>query len=109
MWISREAYERLHRDAIEHKTLAEWLRVRVNQLERERALLLQRALALPMEAPELLREEPARPIAPPTTHDLVRANGLPHLAGIDFDDLGDELAQSLGIDHDSEGRIRYRG
>lgn len=109
MWIARDTYERLQREAVEYKTLAEWFRLRVNQLERERALLLQRALQLPIEAPELLREEPARPLAPPTTHDLVHGNGLPHLAGVDFEDVGDDLAASLGIHHDSEGRIRYRG
>jgi hypothetical protein len=107
VWISRKAYEGLQRQAVEHKTLADWLRVRVNQLERERAQLLQRALSIPIEAPELLREEPARPL--PSPGDLLRANGVPALGNLDFDDIGDDLAQSLGIDHDSEGRIRYRG
>lgn len=100
MWIARAVYERL----LEHKAMADWLRVRVNQLERERALLLQRALAVPIEAPELLREAPQ--MLPP--RDVQSANGLPNIAGVDFEDIGDELAQSLGVFHDHEGRIRYR-
>lgn len=108
MWITRSEYDRLRTESTANKTLADWLRLRVNQLERERAQLLQRALQLPIEAPELLREEPAR-LAPPSTQDLLRANGVPQIAGLDFDDIGDELAESLGIGHDSEGRIRYRG
>lgn len=105
MWIAREAFERLMKRLGELEATAEWTRVRLNQCERERAMLLQRALALPIEAPELIRDDP-RPLPPPGP---VNGTGLPNLAGVDFDDLGDDLAQSIGVFHDEEGRIRYRG
>lgn len=112
MWITRKEYDGLVKGLLLMQGRAEkaelnfeWMRVRVNQLERERAVLLQRALEVPIEAPELLRDDP-RPLPP---QEIVRANGLPNLAGIDFEDIGDELAQSHGILHDEEGRIRYRG
>lgn len=104
MWISRATLDHLQKRNAELEAANDWLRVRLNQCERERAMLLQRALSIPIEAPELLREEP-RPLAP---REVLNANGLPNLAGIDFEDVGDDLAASLGIAHDQEGRIRYR-
>ena len=110
MVIAKPEYDRL-RDAAAQTavltaqvasltTTADWLRVRVNQLEHERATLFQAVTKLPMNVPSIRPTEPyaASSAPPPAT--------LRDMAAL-FDDVGDTLARELGIDHDADGRLVY--
>jgi len=64
------------------KTNFDWLRAKVNQLEMERAGLIERAYQIKLPAiPELIRT-PSEPFTPPE---------------FGFDDIGDELAKAIGL------------
>lgn len=64
---------------------SEWMRVRVNALEFERAALLDKAYGIKTPIPEIVRTLP--PSSTPSP-----------LSNLDvFDDMGDELAKSLGL------------
>ncbi len=60
----------------------DWLRLRVNQLEQERAQLVEKAYGIKIAVPEVVRQ-PA-------------ANAL-QLNSTLFEDLGDENAKTLGL------------
>lgn len=69
----------------------EWARVRLNAVEAERAELLRALIKIPLYPTTIERE------APPQTPDLTGA--VTGALGIDFEDLGDELAGRLGLVH----------
>ena len=71
----------------------DWLRVRVNQLEHERAQLLFNYTGVRVAVPEIkkVEEQPAHPL-----------NEL-----LSFADVGDAEAKRLGIEWDGEGNVRY--
>ena len=76
---------RAERDALkaENATLKinfDWLRMKVNQLERERAQLIEKAYNITLPAPELTRHVAA---------DVPDA--------FSFEDIGDDLAKRLGM------------
>jgi predicted nuclease with TOPRIM domain len=60
----------------------DWLRIRVNTLEVERAQLIEKAYGLKIPVPEIVRQPvfPANPIE-----------------SFSFDDMGDEEAKKLGL------------
>ncbi len=62
---------------------AEWLRIRVNALEVERAQLIEKAYGIKLPAPELVRPAP-----PASAFDS---------RNLSFDDLGDTVAKELGL------------
>jgi hypothetical protein len=106
MWLDRKAYEDQRAEGIknheEARVLAEqnralqvtmdWFRVRINQLEIERAQLLFNYTGVKVSAPAIT---PA-----PAPDDPARA--VPH-----FGDVGDEKAAALGIGWDENGEIKY--
>jgi hypothetical protein len=67
----------------------EWARVRLNQVEEERATLIATMLKAPIGALEIQRR---------LTPD--QGEGLPHVPDGLFDDVGDDVAQSLGLNDD---------
>jgi hypothetical protein len=67
----------------------EWARVRLNQVEQERATLIATLLKTPIAALELERQ-----------HIPEQGSGLPHLSDALFDDVGDDVARTLGLTHD---------
>ena len=108
MWINRQTYEHLVFDGVKRNEEArvldaqnrvlqvnlDWLRVRVNQLEHERAQLLFNYTGVKVAVPEIQR-------APETlVHPL---NKLPSFA-----DVGEAEAVRLGIEWDSEGHVVYK-
>lgn len=117
MWISRKTYETYGKQVSEitHERIAaqvraatlveqnkvlqtnlDWLRVRVNQLEHERAQLLWNYLGVKVQIPEIQRVSPTADTPP---HPL---SELPS-----FNDVGEAEAKRLGIEWDAEGRVVY--
>ncbi len=118
MWIAKPEYARL-RDAAAEATLLktqaaatqatlDWLRVRVNQLEQERAALVAKVLQVSVQVPVLESVRPSHPLESradpvPPTKDAI-------LARIEsmFDDVGDDVARQLGITNDPvTGELLY--
>jgi chromosome segregation ATPase len=81
------------------QTHLDWLRVRVNQIEAERARLIEKALQIKVAVPTI-----SSPLHPP---DRTAAPKLEQLAAL-FEDVGDEAARELGIEHDADGGVLYR-
>lgn len=107
MWLDRKVYDDLRLDAAKNNTecrvlseqnralqvTQDWLRVRVNQLEMERAQMLFQYLGVKISTPSI-EVKPAEPVNP--------LAALPH-----FDDLGDEESLRLGISHNADGTLKY--
>ena len=74
-------------------TQMDFLRLRVNQLEAERAMLLQSVTKLPMPVPQLVMTTPRE--APQPIRDF-------------FTDLGDEAAKAMGIEHNPDGTLKVQ-
>lgn len=107
MWISKQSFERLLNDAAKaqgvaqtlerentalHTTL-DWMRVRVEQVERERAILIKNYTGVEVPTPAIKRVEP---------------DHLDHMnAPVNYDDIGDDAAAKLGIGWNADGTIRY--
>ena len=111
MWVNRQVYQELRealvavtavRDAqtanlaAVHTTL-DWFRVRITQLEHERALLLQNYLGVTV--PSLsIEKAPTSPTSIRPSYDPV-----PH-----FQDIGDDEAKRLGVEWNPEtGEVVY--
>jgi hypothetical protein len=74
----------------------DWLRHRVNALEKQNAVLMQKAAGIAMPVPEII----------PTLARTI--GGTPDFDHIpSFEDVGEDEARRLGIDHDDEGRLTY--
>lgn len=108
MWINKFVYETMRvksqADDIllanareQNKVLQvsmDWLRVRVTQLERERAVMVEKFYGVTIAVPEIISAPD-----PFANH--------PGMSGFDFNDVGDEEAMRLGIGHNSEGAVVY--
>ena len=79
----RAERDTLKQQLIISQTQFDWLRMRVNQLEQERAVLLQQVTGLPMAAPEIVR-------TPGINLDLNEAESL-------FNHIDDEQAKKFGL------------
>jgi len=80
------------------QTTVDWLRTRVNQLEKERAVLLREVTHLNIPIPEIAPAGPAMSAAVP-----------PSLQMPNFEDMGDDAAGRLGITHNDAGELEYVG
>lgn len=106
MWVNRATFDELHKrlyettgvnQALERNytalmTTLDWLRVRVTQLEMERAQLLFNYTGVKVPTPVIARtdERPDPNIS------------LPH-----FDDMGDVEAARLGVGWNADGTVNY--
>ena len=83
------------------QTHLDWLRIRVNQLEKERASLLFKITNISFAVPEMVQQDTTAPAN----------NGIPHSFDQDqapsFEDPGDEIAAHLGIEHTPDGRLKF--
>jgi hypothetical protein len=80
------------------KVSLDWLRTRVNQLEKERAILMRERTGLNIPIPEIVEHiggNAMRTVVPPSMQ-------MPS-----FEDIGDEAAQQLGITHNENGELDY--
>ena len=110
MWVNKQVFNELwgrsialtatqgemlrHNQSLE--TTLDWLRVRVSQLEHERAIMLSKYMGIdvPVQVIERARE---KTVESPY-------HNIPH-----FDDVGDEQARKLGISWNADGSVSYGG
>ena len=109
MWLNRQTYDdlwkQLHETTIANQmlerhstaleTTMDWLRVRVTQLEMERAQLLWNYTGVKIPTPVINKIDPERPETNPMTQ-------IPN-----FNDMGDVEAAKLGVGWDSNGELVY--
>lgn len=115
MWIKQATYISLEKQVSAQGATIEWLRNRVNQLERRNALFEGRAGIPPIDVPQIERADlpamanppaiiPQRRESPdaPTRDELLSGN-------MNFEDMGDDRAKASGVawDHES-GMVTYR-
>lgn len=128
MWLARKIFEQLitserveaarsavleRQNAIQHQHIA-WLTNRLNVVEHERALLLDKlgvAVPVPTVMPIAAEKKPdVRVHGAPLRDDInekpTDIGGL-QVYGMDFEDMGDAEASRQNISHDAEGRVRY--
>lgn len=110
MWVNRLVWESLNarltsaeavKTTQEHHNRAlevscDWLRVRLTQLEHERAQLIYQLLGIKVPVPEIVPAPPSRI----TSESIL--NSVPS-----FEDIGDAMAIKLGISHNPDGTLRY--
>lgn len=111
MWVDRISWQALNDRTVaaeavraqldRHNTALEasldWMRVRLTQLEHERAQLIYQLLGIKVPVPEIAQApKPSR-----TGFDS------PLNETISFEDVGDEVAAKLGISHNADGTLRY--
>lgn len=106
MWIDRKTWDELKLQLAQKNgentvfsnnytalmTTLDWLRVRVTQLEMERAQLLFNYTGVRVPTPAITRAE---------------EHPDPNIALPNFDDVGDEEAARLGIGWNPDGTVRY--
>lgn len=99
-----------------HQTSIDWMRVRVNQLEMERAELFKRVTAIRIPVPEIQTVEtnPAmssrsgNALMPPMTREDLENQMKRNLNEMpSFEDPGNERAAKLGIFNNDDGTVRY--
>ena len=107
MWIDRKLYDDLRLDHVKSneearvlseqnralQTTLDWLRVRVTQLEMERAQLLYNFMGIKIPTPRIETAGEADP------HSL---NAVPN-----FDDMGDAEASKMGVGWNLDGTVSY--
>ena len=107
MWIDRKTYDdlwkQLHETTIANQVLErhatalettmDWLRVRVTQLEMERAQLLWNYTGVKVPVPEIVRT------------DGVASSPMTQTPN--FNDMGDTEAAKLGVSWDENGELVY--
>jgi hypothetical protein len=78
---------------VKHEMTIDWMRHRINALEKERTVLLQSVAGITLPTPEIARSEP-RSVAAPQF-------------GMAFEDMGDAEAKKQHIGHDEGGNVEY--
>lgn len=117
MWIRRAEFERLHAlvnsagielatlraqatahaaQAATQQTQTAFLIARINQLEKERAIMLRHITKLEIPVPELVA------VPPIDQREILAAMG----SGM-FEDMGDEAAKREGVQWDASGAVAY--
>ncbi len=111
MWITKQAYQderdaRIKAEAVNSavqsynvalQTSLDWMRVRLTQLEHERAQLLFNYTGVKVAVPNI---EPATNVAENSADSLNQT--------MSFADVGDAEASKLGIEWDASGKVVYR-
>ena len=106
MWITRHAFDSLNAERIKASEAAriladqnaalkitmDWLRHRLEQVERERAHLLKTYMGVVVEVPHFVKPEP----------DNEEVLGGANI----FQDIGDNAAKRLGIQWDEAGVVK---
>lgn len=117
MWIDRKQYDALmHELAISKQQAADykqfnaslsasfdWLRVRVTQLEMERAQLIENYMGVKVAVPQI---SPAP--ASVERRDRESASALAAAVAPYFTDMGDEEAAKQGVGWNEEGEVTYK-
>lgn len=90
-------YESLKAQHARDTMTIDWMRHRINALEKERAILLNKVAGVHIPVPEIV---PTRPGT--LSRDLPDFDSLPS-----FEDVGDQEAARLGIKHAEDGSLNY--
>lgn len=111
MWVKAATFIELNRQLAAAQATADWMRVRVNQLERKNAMLESKLGLPPTDVPEIVSATSPTLNAPqirpgqlpdsPTLQDLFAGN-------INLEDMGDEAAEKVGASWDDNGQVIYR-
>ncbi len=129
MWINVKDYRELVRSATEAQGMVaglsrsmealqvnlDWMRLRINQLEMERAELYKRVTSIRLPVPEIQSNIPVaqssrsgNALMPPITREELEAQMKRNLNEMpSFEDPGDEKAEKMGIFNNSDGTVRY--
>jgi hypothetical protein len=97
--LDRDAQARI----VSLETSLDWMRVRLNQVEEERALLLSEKTKIMFGAPVVRRQQDAEK---EIEHHF---RTMTEETAVSFDDVGDGIAAKLGLEHDAEGNVVRRG
>lgn len=106
MWVDRKMYDSLRMDYVKANeearvlnnnytalmTTLDWLRVRVTQLEMERAQLVYNYMGIKLPTPVIARTD-ERPD--------------PNISLPNFEDVGDKEAARLGLGWNADGTLAY--
>jgi len=85
----------------------QWLQATVNQLQAERAVLLERVLGLHLPAPTIVRSPGAIPPTVATSAPVAAAAAEPFDLVAAFEDMGDEAAKQQGVGLTPDGFVTY--
>lgn len=80
----RSERDHLKSSLIKSEIMSDWLRMRVNALEVERTILMEKVNGIRIPAPELLRATP-------------QISAPPMIQEASFEDMGDDMAKQLGL------------
>jgi hypothetical protein len=124
MWVSRLHYESLFENLTRSRqelsdakgevrmllATQSWLTTHVNRLEHERNILTQARLGLSFPVPVIEREEQAPPgIDPGSVHGTPDESiPLAQAMAATMEDVGDDQARALGMEHDELGHVIYK-
>jgi hypothetical protein len=106
MWINRFVYDSERMEYVKnreearvlavqnasHLATIDWMKTQINQLQHERAQLMFMATGARVQVPEIAKATP------------LGENPLLHMP-TDFQDVGDEIAEQLGIYHAPDGTL----
>lgn len=81
--VARAERDLVKQELLSYKVNADWLRVKVNDLEAQNKALLQKAYNITVPVPEIIR-------------DMHMTEALPNNFS-PFEDMGDEMARKLGL------------
>jgi hypothetical protein len=125
MWVNKELFQRIlddnkrQQDVITHRTALwthaetqasvagaqkakddmtiDWMRHRINALEKERTVLVMKVAGISLPTPEIVATRPGTLSGTPEMH-------IP----ASMEDVGDDEAVRLGISHDDDGTLIYK-
>ena len=111
MWIDRKTYDDLRLENAKLQGVCQeqargnaslqasfdWLRMRVNQLEHERAKLIENYMGIKVEVPEVVQ----------VRQDREGAHALSSAVQNFFTDMGDDAAAKAGITFNDDGTVNY--
>ena len=109
MWIERKLFmDLIQKESVARGELAalqtrfaaqdsmvDWFRIRLTQLEKERAQMILKSTGVAIETPVFAKEPEQTPL------DQVLGEVST------FDDVGDEIAKKLGIEWKNDGTLSY--
>ena len=75
----------------------DWMRHRINALEKERAILLNKVAGVIVPVPEIVPTRPGTISQLPGDYDFSPS----------FEDVGDDKAHKLGLGHDDTGHLTF--
>jgi len=101
MWVQRERYDGL----IRAEATADYLHLRVNQLEQELATLRFQFTGRPQLLTQIAKT-PARVGNKPVVLSNAVSDTRDPVGPADFEDMGDKAALSEGVEVDADGRVR---